>query len=65
MTLVANGDLRLSANQTCRAAQHDMEATSARALQTCSYELNRANPSKEERPGFISPKKDKHRRIET
>jgi hypothetical protein len=53
--LVANGDLRLSANQKCWPAQAEMEATLTRALADGGYELVRAHPFKEsQKHGFIS-----------
>jgi len=57
--LVANGDLRLSANQKCWAAQAEMEATLARALADAGYELVRAHPYKEDQGhGFIGSQKE-------
>ena len=57
--LIANGDLRLSANQKCWAAQAEMEATLTRALAEMGYELVRAHPYKEsEGHGFISSQKE-------
>jgi hypothetical protein len=53
--LVANGDLRLSANQKCWPAQAEMEKTLTRALADAGYALIRAHPFKEaEQHGFIS-----------
>jgi hypothetical protein len=52
--LVANGDLRLSANQKCWPAQAEMEATLTSALAHAGYELVRAHPFKEDQGhGFI------------
>jgi hypothetical protein len=52
--LIANGDLRLSANQVCWAAQHQMEQELTRAVADAGYELVRAHPFKpEEGHGFI------------
>ncbi len=57
--LVANGDLRLSANQNCWAAQAQMEATLTDALASQGYTLRRAHPYKEdERHGFIGSQKE-------
>jgi hypothetical protein len=57
--LVANGDLRLSANQKCWPAQAKMEETLTAALATAGYELIRAHPFKEsEQHGFISSQKE-------
>jgi hypothetical protein len=41
--LVANGDLRLSANQTCWAAQAEMEGALTKAVAEAGYELIRAH----------------------
>ena len=57
--LVASGDLRLSANQTCWAAQKEMEDALARAVADAGYQLVRAHPYKEdEKHGFISSQKE-------
>jgi len=57
--LVANGDLRLSANQNCWAAQHAMEKTLADAVKTEGYRLVRAHPFKPElKHGFIGSQKE-------
>lgn len=57
--LAASGDLRLSANQTCWAAQKEMEDALARAVAEAGYELVRAHPYKEdEKHGFISSQKE-------
>jgi hypothetical protein len=57
--LVANGDLRLSANQTCWAAQQEMETELAKAIEACGYTLKRAHPYKEaEKHGFIGSQKE-------
>src|SRR5260221_10982917 len=51
--LVANGDLRLSANQVCWPEQAKMEESLRRALADLGYELIRAHPYKEsEKHGF-------------
>ncbi len=41
--LIANGDLRLSANQVCWPAQRDMEVQIRRAISSCGYKLKRAH----------------------
>jgi hypothetical protein len=52
--MVASGDLRLSANQECWAAQHEMEQALTRAVAAEGYELIRAHPYKPaEKHGFI------------
>jgi hypothetical protein len=57
--LVANGDLRLSANQKCWPAQAEMEATLGKAIAAAGYDLVRAHPYKEsEGHGFIGSQKE-------
>src|SRR5436853_32022 len=57
--LVANGDLRLSANQKCWAAQKEMEDSLAAAVAECGHELIRAHPYKaDEGHGFIGSQKE-------
>ncbi len=57
--LIANGDLRLSANQVCWAAQAEMERQLAEAVAANGYELVRAHPYKEDQQhGFISSQKE-------
>lgn len=57
--LIANGDLRLSANQNCWAAQHEMEQALTRAVESMGYTLTRAHPYKpEEKHGFIGSQKE-------
>lgn len=57
--LVANGDQRLSANQSCWAKQHEMEEALTKALAEAGYELVRAHPYKPgEQHGFISSQKE-------
>jgi hypothetical protein len=52
--LVANGDLRLSANQNCWAAQKQMENELTAAVKQCGWDLKRAHPYKQdEGHGFI------------
>jgi hypothetical protein len=57
--LIANGDLRQSANQRCWGAQATMEAELAKAVEACGYTLVRAHPFKEsEGHGFIGSQKE-------
>ncbi|TVR50858.1 MAG: fucose isomerase [Puniceicoccaceae bacterium] len=57
--LVANGDLRQSANQACWAAQAEMEDNLKKALKRFSYRLVRAHPfKKDEGHGFIGSQKE-------
>lgn len=57
--LVANGDLRQSANATCWAAQAGMEKALAAALANLGYTLKRAHPYKKDvKHGFISSQKE-------
>ena len=57
--LVANGDLRLAANQTCWAAQAQMEESLHQAANDAGYELIRAHPFKpHEQHGFIGSQKE-------
>lgn len=57
--LVANGDLRLSANQMCWPAQKEMEQTLASAVADAGYQLIRAHPYKpKEKHGFIGSQKE-------
>jgi hypothetical protein len=57
--LVANGDLRLSANQKCWPAQQEMEAALTQAVETSGYRLVRAHPyKKDEQHGFIGSQKE-------
>ncbi|MBN1589897.1 MAG: fucose isomerase, partial [Pirellulales bacterium] len=57
--LVASGDLRLSANQTCSAAQKAMEEALTKAVKAAGYELVRAHPyKKDEKHGFIASQKE-------
>ena len=57
--LVANGDLRLSANQNCWAAQEAMEHALAESVGAAGYELVRAHPyKKKEKHGFIESQKE-------
>ncbi|HLA83918.1 MAG TPA: fucose isomerase [Thermoguttaceae bacterium] len=57
--LVASGDLRLSANQTCWPAQKAMEDALATAVKAAGYEVVRAHPfKKDEKHGFIASQKE-------
>ena len=57
--LIANGDLRASANQKCWAEQAGMEGALKAALDAEGYELVRAHPYKaHERHGFIGSQKE-------
>src|SRR5688572_31955990 len=57
--LIANGDLRLSANQKCWAAQEEMEKALSAAVEACGYRLVRAHAYKEgEGHGFIGSQKE-------
>jgi hypothetical protein len=57
--LVASGDLRLSANQNCWAAQAAMEQALAKAVADAGYELVRAHPYKAaEKHGFLGSQKE-------
>ncbi|HOB76542.1 MAG TPA: fucose isomerase [Phycisphaerae bacterium] len=52
--LVASGDLRLSANQTCWPEQQKMEQALAKAVKAEGYQLIRAHPvKKDQKHGFI------------
>ncbi|MDH3584910.1 MAG: fucose isomerase [Phycisphaerae bacterium] len=57
--LVANGDLRETANRVCWAAQAKMEAELGKALAACGHELVRAHPVKKSAGhGFIGSQKE-------
>ncbi len=57
--LVANGDLRLSANQKCWPAQQEMEAALGQAVEACGCRLVRAHPfKKDQQHGFIGSQKE-------
>ncbi|MEO0510118.1 MAG: fucose isomerase [Verrucomicrobiota bacterium] len=57
--LVANGDLRLSANQNCWAKQDEMEKELASVLATLGGKIKRAHAYKpEEKHGFISSQRE-------
>ena len=57
--LMANGDLRLSANQNCWPAQHEMEQAIGKAVEAAGWTVVRAHPYKEdEKHGFIGSQKE-------
>ena len=57
--LVASGDLRLSANQTCWPAQAAMEKALTAALKAEGWNLQRAHPVKaKEKHGFIASQRE-------
>jgi len=57
--LVASGDLRLAANQTCWPAQDEMEKKVSAAVEKLGYELVRAHPYiKEQGHGFIGSQQE-------
>ncbi len=57
--LIANGDLRLSANRKCWPAQAEMEKALGKALAAEGYELVRMHPYRqEEGHGFIGSQKE-------
>src|SRR5215212_9543327 len=57
--LIANGDLRTSANQVCWDAQRAMEDELTRAVEACGYQLVRAHPYKQDvKHGFIESQKE-------
>lgn len=57
--LVANGDLRQSANEVCWPAQHAMEQALGRAVGKLGYKLVRAHPYKAAlKHGFIGSQKE-------
>jgi hypothetical protein len=57
--LIANGDLRLSANQVCWPAQRDMEQALSRAIADEGYQVVRAHPFKRrQKHGFIGSQKE-------
>jgi hypothetical protein len=57
--LIANGDLRLTANQKCWAAQQAMEADLKKAVEAEGYELVRAHAYKaDHKHGFIQSQKE-------
>jgi hypothetical protein len=57
--LVASGDLRLSANQQCWAAQHAMEQSLQVAIEEQGYQVKRAHPFKEAAGhGFLASQRE-------
>lgn len=57
--LIANGDLRLSANQNCWSAQYAMEQQLGLAVKEMGYTLKRAHTFKpREKHGFIASQKE-------
>jgi hypothetical protein len=59
VTLIANGDLRHSANAVCWAAQQEMEKTLTAAVANLGYKLVRAHGYKKDvKHGFISSQKE-------
>ncbi|HYO24989.1 MAG TPA: fucose isomerase [Lacipirellulaceae bacterium] len=57
--LMANGDLRLAANQRCWPAQHAMEQQIAAAVAAAGWTVRRAHPYKEDLGhGFISSQRE-------
>ncbi len=59
VVMVANGDLRLSANRTCWEAQESMERELEEAVSSCGYQLVRGHPYKpDEEHGFIGSQKE-------
>src|SRR5687767_12677171 len=57
--LVANGDLRQSANEVCWPAQHAMEQALTAAVAQLGYKLGRAHPYKPaQKHGFIGSQKE-------
>jgi hypothetical protein len=57
--LLANGDLRLSANQNCWPAQHEMEQAIGQAVEAAGWSVVRAHPYKAaEKHGFIGSQKE-------
>ncbi|MEX0741197.1 MAG: fucose isomerase, partial [Phycisphaeraceae bacterium] len=57
--LIANGDLRESANQVCWPAQQAMETALGEAVKSCGYQLTRAhNYSPKRGHGFIGSQQE-------
>src|SRR5437867_532056 len=57
--LIASGDLRLTANQTCWPAQEQMESALATAVESFGYQVVRAHPFRPEAGhGFIASQKE-------
>ena len=58
VTIIASGDLRLSANQTCWPEQESVEAAVARAIQSSGYDVVRGHPVDTSKGhGFIDSQK--------
>ncbi|MEM7577948.1 MAG: fucose isomerase [Planctomycetota bacterium] len=59
VALIANGDLRLSANRACWKAQEAMEAKLTEAVSSLGHRLVRAHPYKpDQKHGFIQTQKE-------
>ncbi|MEM8738046.1 MAG: fucose isomerase [Planctomycetota bacterium] len=59
VALIANGDLRLSANRACWKAQEQMEAALTEAVASFGHTLDRAHPYKpKQKHGFIQSQKE-------
>ena len=57
--LVASGDLRLAANQTCWPAQKAMEEALAKAIKAAGFEVKRAHPyDVKKKHGFIASQRE-------
>lgn len=57
--LIASGDLRLSANQTCWPAQHEMEKALGAVIRAQGYHVVRGHPFKPaEKHGFIASQRE-------
>ncbi|MDE2771854.1 MAG: fucose isomerase [Bacteroidota bacterium] len=58
VTIIASGDLRLSANQTCWPEQESVEAAVVRAIRSCGYDVVRGHPVDTNKGhGFIDSQK--------
>ena len=58
VTLIANGDLRLSANQKCWSEQSTVEAAVTKAIEAEGYRVVRGHPyDAEKKHGFIDSQK--------
>ncbi len=59
ISLIASGDLRLSANRVCWPAQHAMETRLAQVIGDMGYSLVRAHPYKDDQQhGFIASQRE-------
>ncbi len=59
ITLIANGDLRLSANQNCWKAQSELENDLTQAIESFGYHVPRAHDYKpDQKHGFIQSQKE-------